>query len=114
MEKILNKNRELEELMNKVYKDGFNIYALINKVKSYLHQPRQFKFPDRVIWRVCSEYLKNKDSIRNQWAWFVVILRRESEMWFAQQNIQQSQQIKNKVNVELLRDLFKKAGKNVK
>ena len=79
-------NPEVKQAMDKVTKAGLNIYAMVYKAKQSMKQPKDWRFPDQVILRVCEAYHKEKDRIRQPWPWFIEVLKRESERWNAEQH----------------------------
>jgi len=78
---------KLETKLASVYKQGFNIYNLIAKVKKLIGQPKDWQFPEEVLLRVCEAYERDKAKIDKPWPWFIKVLRVESGLWHAQQQI---------------------------
>lgn len=80
----------LKEKLGQVYKNGLNIYALITKFwkQARLTEP----LPEPVLLAVCEQYFKQKQFIRNEWPWFIKVLKAESEKFFANRNIQEHQE----------------------
>jgi hypothetical protein len=80
-------NEEATDLMKWVYKRGFNIYMMLNKVKKELK--RVDNFPPEVIISVCKEFISFKDrsKIRNDYTWFIRVMVAKSHEYQAQQNI---------------------------
>jgi len=101
-------NPEIKEAMDKVLDTGFNIYAAIYKAKAQMHQTKDWRFPDPVILRVCAAYHKEREQIKEQWPWFLSVLRRESETWHAEQNVAQGQKFKKEWTS--LEEILRKAG----
>ena len=87
--------KEAVDLMKFVYKRGFNIYMLLNKVKKQLK--RVDNFPPEVIISVCKEFITYKDrsKIRNDYTWFVRVMVAKSHEYQAQQNINEHKTHKN-------------------
>lgn len=107
----LKENPKVKEAMDQVFNDGFNIYAMVYKAKTNIHQPKDWRFPDEVILAVCEAYHKEKDKIREPWPWFITVLKRESENWFAEQNIAQAQTYKRDSGALSLVEILKGVGK---
>lgn len=78
---------KLETALKRVYKQGFNIYNLIHIAKKQIGQPKEWHFPEEVLLRVCEAYTRDKAEIHHSWPWFVKVLKDESALWHAQQNI---------------------------
>lgn len=75
----------LQAALDKVYKDKFNIYALIARVKKRLSKDTEF--PEEVLLHVCDAYQRDKAKIKKPWPWFIRVLETESGLWCAQQQI---------------------------
>ena len=84
----------LKAVLDKVFKDGFNIYSLINKVKKQLKWPAQRSFPEEVLLKVADRYFKEKAVIKEPWPWFLKTLEMESGSFYANKNIAQAQEFK--------------------
>ena len=72
------KSPELRSALTNVYKQGLNIYSLINKLKKQLGWDKGRLFPEEVLLKVCSSYQQNKQDIKDQWAWFVAVIKKAS------------------------------------
>lgn len=81
----------LRAVLNKVFKDGFNIYSLINRVKKELKWGAGQMFPEEVLMRVCEAYEQDKGKITEPWPWFVKVLKLESANWNANRNMAEGQ-----------------------
>ena len=92
-----------KELLSKVYESGLNIYALLNKFQKEMSYP----MPDHIITLVCEEYLKNKPKIKNNWTWFVRVLKAKRDEAYASLQIQKAEKYKKDTNTMLLKNLFK-------
>lgn len=112
------KNREektgpsaaLKAALDSVYKKGFNIYELINRVKKELRwQPGRY-FPEEVLLGVCEEYNKYDGKIEKPWPWFVKVLELKSNEYYAQQQVTKHQEVKSMGAVSL-KDILKGVGK---
>jgi hypothetical protein len=94
-EEIVNKQAEpagavsskTKEILDSVYKQGFNIYQLINKFKKDAHWRKDDNIPDEVLIKICEQYQKDKDDIRDPYPWFIKVLKMESASYFANKNI---------------------------
>ena len=95
----------LQIALEKVHKDGFNIYILINKLKKQMSQPKDWQFPDEVLLGVCRTYEQDKTKIEKPWPWFVKVIKIESALWHAQQQINANK--KNRSFPQSLRDIMK-------
>jgi len=86
-------NPEVKQAMDEVYRSGFNIYALVGKVKKRLRWDSKRKFPDKVILRVCAEYKTCKPAIKEHWPWFVKVLKAQSEAYYAEEAQKEHKQL---------------------
>lgn len=89
---LLNKEKEAEPsavslALKEVEKAGIQIYALINQLKKQIGQPKDWQFPDDVLLRVCAAYEHDKASIKAPWPWFLEVIKAESALWYANQQI---------------------------
>lgn len=86
---IMNKepSKALLTALNGILSQGLNIYALINRLKKDIGQPKEWHFPEEVLLRVCKAYEQDKGKIDKPWPWFVKVIKAESAMYFAQQQI---------------------------
>ncbi len=80
--------KRLKELMAEVYKDGFNIYKCLNKVKKKMKSRVDFP-PQAIIW-TCEEYLRTKSKVQSHYPWFVRVFRANSERFFSGQHVEDS------------------------
>lgn len=103
-------NPEVKAALDAVLKAGFNIYAMIFKAKVMIKQPKDWRFPEEVVLRVCKAYHQEKDRIREPWPWFLSVLKRETELWHAEQNVKESQAFKQQGPLSLAQILAKAAG----
>jgi len=78
--------------LRKLYDHGFNIYQLINRVKTRLK--RKEDFPEQVLLGVCAAYWKEPAKITKPWPWFIRVLEAESAKWNANQQIQEHAEYK--------------------
>lgn len=83
---------ETEIMIDKVKEKGISIWAMlaIFKKRSKLAP----SIPDEVIQEVCKEYLKRTGTIRADFPYFLEVLKRKSQQYFAQKNIRENDQIK--------------------
>lgn len=84
----------LHTALDKIYKQGFNIYSLINKAKKLMGQPAEWKFPEEVLLRICEAYERDKANVIQSWPWFIKVLKAESGLWHASQQV--SKNVKDK------------------
>jgi len=93
----------LQAAIEKVIDNGLDIYALLGKLRKESKVSDQI--PDEVYLKVCERYLEEKVSVKNPWAWFIVVLKKESAQYFANKNIQEHKEYKNEpvILVELLK-----------
>jgi len=65
----------LKVAFDEILKDGFNIYALLNKLKKSSKVGAEV--PEKVLLKVCKSYWKNKPDIKSAWAWFCKAIPQE-------------------------------------
>lgn len=82
-------SEQVKKALEKVFNDGFNIYELINMAKKQFGWGKEKVFPDEVLLGICNSYYKDKTKIKDRFPWFLVVLRKESESFFAKQNIKE-------------------------
>ena len=101
----------LQTELDHVFKDGLNIYALINKAKASIHQPKEWKFPEEVLLRVCKSYWDSKVDIKKPWAWFSRVLTQFSSEHFSNMNEKAGKVLKkDDRSPSNLGDIMKKMG----
>lgn len=83
-----------KELMEQVYSQGFNIYQLINKFKKDAKWRKDENIPDDVLIKICEQYQKDKNSIRDPYPWFIKVLKMESASFFANMNEKKGKEFK--------------------
>ena len=93
-----------------VYSSGFNIYQCINRLKKQLGFAKTYKFPEQIIIKVCTQYIKDRKSIRNQWSWVIKVFVAESEKHYAEENIRINKESKGLSICQRVRDLIKDLG----
>lgn len=81
-----------ERMMEEVKRKGFNIWAMVNLYRK--RSRLQPQIPDEVLQGVCMEYLKRSDTIREQFAYFLVVLSMQTQKHFAEKNIREHAAIK--------------------
>jgi len=91
-------NNLLKTELDKVFKDGFNIYALLTQVKN--DSKSGASIPDDVLFKVCARYWQDKATIKNAWPWFIAVVRREWENF-------DCEGFKKQGMPQLLKDIFK-------
>ncbi len=82
------KEKLCKKVMAEVYKDGFNIYKCLNKLKKDMKLRVDFP-PEAIIW-TCESYLRSKPDVRNHWTWFVRVFKANSERYFSEQHVEES------------------------
>ncbi len=86
----------LRELMRRVYKEkGVNIYAHINRFKkAQVERKALYEIPDSVYIDVCKQIILCQTRINNHWAYFVIVLKAESEKYFSSKQVQEGKEHK--------------------
>jgi len=100
---------DINQLLAKVYKDGFNIYQLISRMKKQLGWGKDRNFPDEVLVSLCHQYFKDKNDINNRWCWFVRVLAAKSSEYYANKNVEENQKRKKESMPESIREIMMKA-----
>lgn len=85
----MDQNDRAKELMKAVYKDGFNIYQCLNRVKKNLKRKEDFPV-EAIIW-TCESYLKDPPKVKNHWTWFVTTFTQCSARYFSEQHCKESE-----------------------
>ena len=96
---------QMKSLMAEVYKDGFNIYRCINRVKKDLKLTVDFP-PQAIIW-VCESYLHAKTPILNHYPWFVRALKDASGRYFSDENVKNGEKHKKEPMAQSVKDIMK-------
>jgi hypothetical protein len=98
-------NKETEELrilMAEVYRNGLNIYALVNRIQGVT----SYSLPPSLIEKICKEYLKYKDTIKSPWAWGEKVFKLIRDQAYAS-GVESKNKVEFKqVNTELMEKLF--------
>lgn len=81
-------SEKLKQALDRICKDGLNIYMLINKLKKQIKEDREYMFPESVLLKVCQSYWKYKP--KQPWPWFLKVIKKEAEMYYAQKHIEQN------------------------
>ncbi|RKY32665.1 MAG: hypothetical protein DRP74_02175 [Candidatus Omnitrophota bacterium] len=97
-------------LLKTVYKKGFNIYALLNRFKKECG----FDLPEKVVAKVCEYFVNNQEKVRDNWAWFIVSVKKASEEYFAEQNIREGQEWKNQSAAQSIKTIIAGMGKEAR
>ena len=84
------KLKELAEMAAKVQQAGFPIYLFIQRIKKKVG----YFPPPKAMIKACQRYLEDKGKIENAWAWFENVVKDESGSYFANLNVQRSEQYK--------------------
>jgi hypothetical protein len=87
-------SEKTQQLLDSVYKQGFNIYQLINKFKKDAKWRKDENIPDEVLINICQQYEKDKGRIRDPYPWFIKVLKMESASFFANRNVEESKKFK--------------------
>lgn len=97
----------LQAALDEVFKQGFNIYALMGQFKkqSKLREP----IPDEVLLAVCESFKKNKPT--DHWPYFKKVLLEESRNYFARRNIAEHEWHKNAPVAQSVQDIIASMGK---
>jgi hypothetical protein len=88
------RSSKTKELMDQVYSQGFNIYQLINKFKKDAKWRKDENIPDDVLIKICEQYKKDKNSIRDPYPWFIKVLKMESAAFFSNMNEKKGKEFK--------------------
>ncbi|KKN73578.1 hypothetical protein LCGC14_0398940 [marine sediment metagenome] len=99
-------SKTTKDLLDNVYKQGFNIYALLGRFK----KKSKINLPEAVIEKVCLSYLKNHEKIQNDWPWFITAVKKASREYFAEQSIREGQGYKNHPVALSIKEIMKKMG----
>lgn len=104
-------NQKTEDMMAQLKLDGFNVWAMLGIFKRRSKLSPQI--PDEVIQQVCLEYFKRKDKIKDGFPYFLTVLKRKSEDYFAKQNIIEGIKIKQQPMAikDILRQLAQEEDK---
>lgn len=87
-------SEKLKAALDKILEGGFNIYKLMGRLKKEMGWPPEQLFPEDVLLGVCASHESSKATIKDQWAWFKVVMRQESEKYYALKNIAEHQKLK--------------------
>lgn len=93
--------QDLRKLKKEVYDKGLNIYALVNKMSRLSN----YELPPIVIERICREYLRQRNSIRNPWTWSNKVFKIIRDSAYVSSKAGEEKENK-KVNTELLNKLL--------
>jgi len=100
--------KQCKLLMAKVYKDGFNIYQCLNKLKKQMKLRVDFP-PQAIIW-TCEAYLRINKPILYHYPWFVRVLKESSRAYFSEENRKNDERLKkepmNKAVEALVKGIF--------
>lgn len=95
-------NTQLHELKKQVFNKGLNIYALINRLEKLRGNP----IPDSCVQILCEEFLKQKDKIKDPFAWSITVLKLKADEINAQREMAKKK-VYQQTNTKLLKELFK-------
>ena len=85
---------EADKLLNQVYKEGLNIYQLINKLKKQMKWKKKQRFPADIRIAVCRQYFKDKANIKSEWGWFSKVIQAECAAYFARESMKEREKWK--------------------
>ena len=100
-------NSQVEEALNKVYKDGFNIYMMLNRVKKDIG--RTENFPDEVILSFCEHYWRYKPAAK--YPYFLKAFKMVSGQWHADNQIKRNKEYKTQGIPQSIKDIMKGMAK---
>lgn len=109
----MDRSTELKTKLKSVYKDGFNIYAALNKVKRKIKVPADMRgttehdFPDEVLIGVCDSYWRSKPGIKDRWPWFLSAMEYQTRLWISDQREQENAKHKRAPASQALKDIMK-------
>lgn len=86
------KNVAVEHAAAKVYKDGFNIYQYVGKLKRELK--RKDPFPDPVIMMFCKAYWERKPGVLKEYPYFIKTFQMVSSNYYANQQQEEHKKYK--------------------
>ena len=94
---------ETRALMKRVYKHGFNIYQMVNRLGKELNL--RVDLPEVAIERVCLQWLSTKDKVKANYPWFKKAIHMECTHEIALMNVDEGKKHKNEPMVlgEILR-----------
>lgn len=95
---------DLESAFSNVFKEGLNIYALLNKLKK--ESKVGADVPESVLLRVIDSYKKNKAAVKEQWPWFCKAIVMEWHKYNAGQNIKESEEFKKKGTTKSIKEIL--------
>lgn len=104
------KNQKVATALAAVNKDGFNIYAALERVRVARKQPKGAKMPDEILLQLCEQYWKYKPQIRDHWPWFIRVLGSLADQYNANRNVMEHQEMKKMQLPENIRDILKGIG----
>lgn len=100
----------LKAALDKILKDGLNIYALMNKIKK--ESKVKAVIPEEVLLKVCDAYWLRKPDIKKPWPWFGRVLVAEWQDYNARKNIAEHQAVKDDFNIFSFKQIIEKVVKN--
>ena len=98
-------NQQVEVAMKNIYKDGFNIYMMLNKLKKDLK--RKDHFPDDLVLAFCGHYWKYRSAVKHTFPYFRKAFRMAASEYHANLQIQEGESHKNKEVSQIVKDLMK-------
>ena len=111
----------LKQVTKEVYQQGFNIHMMIQKMNKELkllrteeqQQEGPYKnitIPPQVLIKVCETYLRQKEMVRNKFAWFMRTITQVSREYSAQENMRRNAEYKqrDKKGPQLMQDILRR------
>lgn len=85
-------NPQTEEMLQSLKQNGHNLWPMLHIFKR--RSKLAVEIPDEVIQAVCVEYTKRGSLVRSGFPYFLTVLKRKSEEYFAKQNVTEGEKIK--------------------
>ena len=75
--------------------------------KKQLKWKKNREFPAEVIEAVCWQYIKDGANVKNEWPWFLTVLKAESAAHFSRQSIHEGEEFKKAPIASALKEIIK-------
>lgn len=99
---------ELNEILIKIHKKGFNISQLLGKLaKIRKERKTTYDIPEEVKIEVCREILKNVENIKQPWPYFMKVLEMKSQEYFANKTMKEAGKNKFRKMPESIKSILK-------
>ena len=92
-------------LIKKAYDAGLTIYAILNEFRKVM----DYDMPESAIKMTCEAFLKQRPKIKNEWAWFLRVLKAKRDEVNALREVARSKKL-NKANPTLIKEIFRRIG----